>query len=148
MATFNEILTNVNVMQDDHNKDVIADLVVRYPFFELAKYIAVRCDIMPMSEIGEMLPSRPYPAILLPERQSNKEFSFKPSVPLMSTQTADNEDLCAPYLETDDSLISETYATILASQGEKERAKEIYMQLSLKNPEKSSYFAFLIGQLQ
>lgn len=148
MATFNEILSNVNLTQDPYNKEVIRHIVIQYPFFELAKYLAVSCGVLSMSEISDLLPARPYPTILLPERQSSKEFRFKPSAPIINTQNTDNEDLCAPYLEEDNSLISETYAAILASQGEKDRAKEIYMQLSLKNPEKSSYFAFLIEQLQ
>ncbi len=45
------------------------------------------------------------------------------------------------------SLVSETLARIYANQGYPERAKEIYLQLSLESPEKSAYFASLIDNL-
>lgn len=44
-------------------------------------------------------------------------------------------------------LVSETLAQIYANQGYPERAKEIYLQLSLESPEKSAYFASLIDNL-
>lgn len=44
--------------------------------------------------------------------------------------------------------ISETYAELLAAQGYKERAVEMYMKLIEKNPEKSGYFAAKIEALQ
>lgn len=42
---------------------------------------------------------------------------------------------------------TETYASILAAQGKFDRARAIYEVLSLKNPDKSSYFAGLIDDL-
>lgn len=45
-------------------------------------------------------------------------------------------------------IVSETLAEIYANQGYPERAKQIYMQLSLQNPEKSAYFATLIDNLK
>ena len=42
---------------------------------------------------------------------------------------------------------TETYASILAAQGKFDRARAIYEALSLKNPDKSSYFAGLIDEL-
>ena len=44
-------------------------------------------------------------------------------------------------------LVSETLAQIYADQGHPERAKEIYIKLSLQSPEKSAYFASLIDNL-
>lgn len=43
--------------------------------------------------------------------------------------------------------VTETLAQIYVDQGYPERAKEIYMKLSLLNPEKSAYFASLIEKL-
>jgi hypothetical protein len=45
-------------------------------------------------------------------------------------------------------VISETYANLLASQGYKERAIEMYLKLIEKYPEKSSFFAAKIEALQ
>ncbi len=47
-----------------------------------------------------------------------------------------------------DNAISEVYADILANQGKKERAIEMYRKLSLINPEKNSYFASKIKNLE
>lgn len=44
--------------------------------------------------------------------------------------------------------VSETYASLLVRQGKKEKAIEIYRQLSLKYPEKSAYFAARIEELK
>ncbi len=45
-------------------------------------------------------------------------------------------------------VISETYADVLAAQGYKERAIEMYLKLIEKYPEKSSFFAAKIEALQ
>lgn len=49
--------------------------------------------------------------------------------------------------EAMDEVISETLARIYADQGYPERAKDIYLKLSLLSPEKNAYFASLIDNL-
>jgi tetratricopeptide (TPR) repeat protein len=44
-------------------------------------------------------------------------------------------------------MISESLAKILATQGKTDKAIDMYKKLSLRNPEKSSYFANLIENL-
>jgi len=66
----------------------------------------------------------------------------------------DAEDVAVSQQQVDQSinlqgaLVNETYAQILANQGHKAQAIQMYHQLSLTNPEKSAYFAALIEKLK
>ncbi len=51
-------------------------------------------------------------------------------------------------LDDDDDLVSEELAEIYIAQGLNDRAMDIYRKLSLRNSEKSVYFAELIGRLE
>lgn len=61
---------------------------------------------------------------------------------------ADAEVLTEARLDEDDDLVSEELAEIYLAQGLSERAIAIYRKLSLLNPEKSVYFAELIGKIE
>ncbi len=50
-------------------------------------------------------------------------------------------------ISTESNLISESLAEILAQQGKTDKAIAMYKKLSLRNPEKSTYFASLITNL-
>jgi hypothetical protein len=58
------------------------------------------------------------------------------------------EDLAKPHTEVKEGFITETLARIYISQGYYSRAIEIYEKLSLKFPEKSSYFAAQIEKVE
>lgn len=58
------------------------------------------------------------------------------------------ENLAAASTQINDRLISESYAKILAKQGKKQLAQEIYEKLVLKFPDKRAYFADLIEKLK
>lgn len=59
-----------------------------------------------------------------------------------------HENLAAASTKINDNLISESYAMILAKQGKKQLANEIYEKLVLKFPDKRAYFANLIEKLK
>lgn len=54
----------------------------------------------------------------------------------------------AAELDEDDEVVSQELAEIYLAQGLRDKAIAIYRKLSLLNPEKSVYFAELIGKLE
>ncbi|MBO9699116.1 MAG: hypothetical protein J7604_02845 [Sporocytophaga sp.] len=73
-----------------------------------------------------------------------------PTIPPLNPRTIaeEQEDLSAKSGVESKGLISENFAKILIKQGKIQKAIDIYTQLSLKNPEKSTYFAGLINELK
>jgi hypothetical protein len=59
-----------------------------------------------------------------------------------------NEDISKLFVEESASLVTETLAKIYVSQGYYSKAIDIYEKLSLKFPEKSSYFASQIEKVK
>lgn len=62
--------------------------------------------------------------------------------------TSENKDLSQPSTELKIELVTENFAQILVKQNKISKAKEIYKKLILKFPDKSSYFAAKLNELE
>ncbi len=62
-------------------------------------------------------------------------------VPVKDASKVSPEDISKPYYEREGVFVTETLARIYINQGYYSKAIDIYQELSLKFPEKSSYFA-------
>jgi hypothetical protein len=62
-------------------------------------------------------------------------------VPVKDSSKVSPEDISKPYYEREGGFVTETLARIYINQGYYSKAIDIYQELSLKFPEKSSYFA-------
>lgn len=60
---------------------------------------------------------------------------------------AKNKSITDHSLEANEEIISELWADLLAKQGHIKKARKMYLKLSLKYPEKSSYFAAKLDNL-
>jgi hypothetical protein len=61
--------------------------------------------------------------------------------PIRDISKLSSEDISKPFVEREGHFVTETLARIYINQGYYSKAIDIYEQLSLKFPEKSSYFA-------
>jgi hypothetical protein len=68
--------------------------------------------------------------------------------PVKDKTIVPNDDISKPFVEEAGGLVTETLAKIYVNQGYYSRAMDIYEKLSLKFPEKSSYFASQIEKVK
>lgn len=77
---------------------------------------------------------------------SKKEIKLATIKEIEANQNTEN--LAEPSTQLHENVLTETFAKILIRQGKKDLAKEIYEKLSLKFPDKRTYFADLIEKLK
>ncbi|NQT77370.1 MAG: hypothetical protein HQ565_06625 [Bacteroidetes bacterium] len=81
------------------------------------------------------------------EELIDKFIREQPSISRLKADFFDPVKMAKSSLEEKDDIVSETLAQIHAQQGNTDKAIEIYRKLSLKYPEKSSYFAAQIKKI-
>lgn len=97
-------------------------------------------------EKREIVDSKKQEQIDMIKAFSKKEFKLATIKEIEANKNTEN--LAETSTKLHANLLSESFAKILAQQGKKGMAKEIYEKLALKFPEKRAYFADLIEKLK
>jgi hypothetical protein len=104
-------------------------------------------DYSPEMEPGPV--EKVHPEKLLQSELIDKFILENPRIePKRDKMNIDQEDISKPFVEESDGFVTETLARIYVSQGYYSKAIDIYEKLSLKFPEKSSYFATQIEKVK
>ena len=111
------------------------------------------------NDLAQITPASPEPPVPSPadlERQRQLDLieSFIKKEPRISPvrskpgEPVELEDLTKRNKPVGGGLVTESFAKILLKQGKTDKAREIYQQLMLKNPDKKAYFATKISELE
>ena len=144
---------NVEVSREERKKAIIA--LIDKKFNErLAVSVNKPVDLSPVSDIPLVIKTDD-------DRQELKQEEMIPSTDLIEKFLRDAPrmprprkefynpvNLAARSIEENEDFYTETYAYICLKQGNAAKAIKIYEKLSLKFPEKSSYFAGLIEKIK
>ena len=83
-----------------------------------------------------------------PRRRSSTVFLQEEDLRIVAGEGEPEEEVVLqPELDDDDEVVTEELAEIYLAQGLRDKSVAIYRKLSLRNPEKSVYFAELIGKI-
>lgn len=164
--SFNQLIEEYTLLDQEGRNVYLQSLVERYPWFTLAQYALLR-NTGGQEQIQYMnarAPFHTYPAILLDESADieyrtvdvvNNAIEYFSQIapptqsgPILSEQAEEyNEDISAVSIKPDKELVTETLANIYRAQGHSQKAIEVYIKLSMKYPEKSTYYADIINEI-
>jgi hypothetical protein len=102
-------------------------------------------ETIKLKEKKEVLDEKKQKQLDIIKAFSKKEFKLATLREMEDFQKQD--DLSEKSTHLHPTLLSESYAKILVKQGKKQKAKEIYQKLMVKFPDKNTYFADLIKEL-
>lgn len=135
-------------------------LVARYPWFAPARTARQKITGVTDPQLTIVAPWRSQSALCReePDRSAFTDFSSEDIIVRFLLEDdlrivaeegeAEGEVLTEAHLDDDDEVVSEELAEIYLVQGLRDRAVAIYRKLSLRNPEKSVYFAELISKIE
>lgn len=143
---------------DDVAQARLRRILKRYPWFATARLLLDRASgrMDPLVRLHYV--GHPLPDILL-EKPSEAHFTGGKTLSVISrflTRKGEHSvlsereaavDWAADSVQEDPDLVSEELAQIYLDQGFAEKAREIYVKLSLLYPEKSVYFAEIIDRI-
>ena len=116
------------------------DLAVRFPWF------------LPGRILRETLTGESDPRVALTQLSSEEiidRFLQEEDLRIVAGEGEPEEEVVLqPELDDDDEVVTEELAEIYLAQGLRDKSVAIYRKLSLRNPEKSVYFAELIGKIE
>ena len=112
--------------------------------------LLARCEWFDLARIvREIATGRPDPLCRLSSDDIIDRFLREEDLRIVAADGEPEEEVCTEaVLDDDDQVVSEELAEIYLAQGLRDKAIAIYRKLSLRNPEKSVYFAELIGKLE
>ena len=132
-----------------------ADLAVRFPWFLPGRILCEGLTGESDPRVALMAPWRAESSVdasaltQLSSEEIIERFLQEEDLRIVAGEGEPEEEVVLqPELDDADEVVTEELAEIYLAQGLRDKSVAIYRKLSLRNPEKSVYFAELIGKIE